>query len=275
MGLKGSKNLLSMAPKRAGGCILPDMTMKSVLPTLAFSLLLLAPTSGFAGLINNSLLNVSGDALAGAASITWQCDLPGDVACPAAGHGDFATTSSTGSFAQYNGTFGLIANINQAAQPLNTPFSLPRFMTFDLNNDIMIELNFIPLGTDTVSSTCAGLQHCTPQNNAFITPTNPGGLSAFNLDQQGVNTAATFSIVGKVHQLSSGQTGDLNGLFTSQFANMTPQQVLAALGQSNSTYSSNLSLVLTTTVPEPGTTALMLGGLLVLAGASRRFPKSR
>ena len=31
------------------------MTMRSVLPTLAFSLLLLAPTSAFAALINNSL----------------------------------------------------------------------------------------------------------------------------------------------------------------------------------------------------------------------------
>src|SRR5260370_39018487 len=125
------------------------MTMKSVLPTLAFSLLLLAPTSAFATLINNSLLTGSGDALVGAVSISWQCDQPGDVACPVAGHGDFATTSSTGSFAQYNGTFGLIANINTAAQPLNTPFSLPNFMTFDLNNDISIELRFIPLGTDT------------------------------------------------------------------------------------------------------------------------------
>jgi hypothetical protein len=251
------------------------MSVRSVLPTLAFSLLLLAPMSAFAALINNSLLNVSGDALVEAVSIAWQCDQPGDPVCPAAGHGDFATTSSTGSFAQYNGTFGLIANINNAAQPLNAPFSLPNFMTFDLNNDISIELRVIPLGTDTVSSTCAGLQHCTPQNNLLITASNPGGLSAFNLDQQGSNTAAVFSIVGTVHQLSSGQTGNLNGVFTSQFANMTPQQVLAALGQSNSTYSSNLSLVLTTTVPEPGTTALILGGLLVLAGASRRFPKKR
>jgi hypothetical protein len=249
--------------------------MRSVLPTLAFSLLLLAPTSAFATLINNSLLNVSGDALVSATSITWQCDQPGDAACPAAGHGDFATTSSTGSFAQYNGTFGLIANINNAAQPLNAPFSLPNFMTFDLNNDISIELRFIPLGTDTVSSTCAGLLHCTPQNNLLITPSNPGGLSAFNLDQQGANTAAVFSIVGTVHQLGGG-TGNLNGVFTSQFANMTPQQVLAALGQSNSTYSSNLSLVLTT-VPEPQTTALVLGGLLVLLGrfGMRRYSRGR
>jgi hypothetical protein len=57
---------------------------------------------------------------------------------------------------------------------------------------------------------------------------------------------------------------------------MTPQQVLAALGQSNSTYSSNLSLVLTT-VPEPQTTALVLGGLLVLLGrfGMRRYSRGR
>jgi hypothetical protein len=53
----------------------------------------------------------------GETSITWQCNQPSDAACIAApaGAGDFATTSSTGSFAQYNGTFGLITDINNAA----------------------------------------------------------------------------------------------------------------------------------------------------------------
>ena len=228
----------------------------------------LVPTTAMAGLINGSQLNIAGTATVGAASITWLCNQPGDPVCvsPPAGKGDFAVSSSTGSFVQYNGTFGLIANINSFSQPLNMVFSLNNFLTFNLNNDITVELTFIPLGTNTPSSNCAGLTHCTPQNNGLITAANPLGLSAFNLDQQGTNTAAAFGVVGTVHQLG-GATANLNGIFTAQFANSTPQSVLANLGGPNSTYSSNLSLVLTAATPEPGTwilagTALIGIGLL-------------
>jgi len=239
---------------------------------LLLAMAVLAPASAFAGLINNSLLNISGDALVNAASITWQCDGVLDANCPNATHGDFTTSSSTGTFAPYNNTFGLITNINNAAQPLNAPFSLPLFITFDLNSDISIELTFISLGTDPASATCAGLTHCTPQNALLITAANPLGLSAFNLDQQGVNTAAVFGIVGTVHQLSTGDTGTINGVFTAQFANMTPQQVLAQLGTGNSTYSSNMSLVLSTT-PEPGTLFVTGLGLVALGLLKKRVLK--
>jgi len=242
----------------------------------------LSTTPAFAGLINGSQLNVSGDALVSASSITWQCNQPADLGCPSAGHGDFTVTNSTGSFAQYNSTpggyptgFGLIANINNGPQPLNAAFSLPGFMTFALNNDITIELTFIPLGNDPLSTTCAGLQHCTPTNPGLITGANPGGVSAFNLDQQSTNTAATFSVVGIVHQLSSGESASINGIFTSQFANMTPQQVLAALGQSTSTYSSNLSLTISTTqTPEPATVFATGFGLVLIGLLGRRRFKS-
>ena len=230
---------------------------KGYLLSVIFGLALVTPATAFAALIDGSLLNVSGDALVSAVSIAWQCDQPTDTGCPVANHGDFSVTSSTGSFGQYNGTFGLIANINNAAQPLSTPFSLMNFMTFDLNDDLTIELNFIPLGDDPASTTCAGLQHCTPENALLATLANPQGLSAFNLDQQGVNTAAVFSVVGTVHE-QGGATATLNGVFTAQFANMTPQQVLANLGSTNSTYSSNLSLVVT---PEATPAVLFAAGL--------------
>ena len=54
--------------------------------------------------------------------------------------------------------------------PLNAAFSLPNWITFNLNNQIGLELTFLALGTDTVSTTCAGLTLCTPQNNLLITP---------------------------------------------------------------------------------------------------------
>jgi len=47
----------------------------------------------------------------------------------AVGAGDFAVANSTGSFAQYNNSFGLIKSINNFTQPLNTPISLPNSTT--------------------------------------------------------------------------------------------------------------------------------------------------
>jgi hypothetical protein len=231
-----------------------------------------APTVARASLIDGSQLHISGDAQFGEVSTTWQCNLPGDGACvvPPAGHGDFAVSASTGSFAQYNGTFGLIADTNNALQPLNTPFSLANFITFDLNSDTTIELTFIPLGNDPVSTTCAGLQHCTPQESLLITPANPEGLSAYNLDGNLSGTALTFGVLGVVHQ-SAGSTADLNGVFTLEFVGLNPQQTLALFESgSNSTYSADLSLVATETpVPEPPSIFLSGIGMIALGWLNR------
>jgi len=244
-----------------------------VLLALVCGLAFFAPTPSFAALINNSQLNISGDAIVGANFINWLCDQPGDAACgapPFAGAGDFAVTSSTGTFAPYNGTFGFIRDINNASQPLNTLFSLPNFITFQLNANESIELTFIPLGTDPLSPTCAGLTHCTPTNAALITGTNPGGVSAFNLDSNATGTAATFGILGIVHELGGG-TAPIAGTYTAQFTGLTPAQVLAqALQGGSSTYSANLVL---TTIPEP--TTILLGGIGLLAvGLFRRKARS-
>jgi len=237
---------------------------------LACGLALFAPTPSSAAIINGSQLNINGSAIVGATFLNWLCTEPGDVVCgpvnTSPGQGDFLSAGSTGTFAQYNGTFGLIKDINNASQPLNTLFSLPNFITFELNNQETVELTFIPLGTDPASTTCAGLQHCTPSNGALVTGTNPAGLSAFNLDQNGTGTAATFGIFGVVHE-TGGATANIAGTFTAQFTGLTPQQVLAAaLAGTPSTYSAQLVL---TTVPEP--TAILLSGLgLLTLGLIRR-----
>ncbi len=237
------------------------------------------PAVAHADLVDGSQLNISGDMQIGVSSLTWKCDQPGDATCVSApsGEGDYAITSSTGSFAQYNGTFGLITDVNNAAQPLNTVFSLPNFMTFDLNNDITIELTFIPLGTDPLSTDCVGLTHCTPVSPGLITPSNPGGLSAFNLDQNITGTAVAFGVFGTVHEIG-GETGSLAGIFSGQFGGKTPAQVLAAMsgGAGNSTFSANLALTVTDTqpTPEPKFTILCGAGLLGLALASSRLRRS-
>jgi hypothetical protein len=235
------------------------------------------PTVARADLIDGSLLHFSGDLTAGAISLTWHCNQPGDTACTSApaNQGDFAVSASTGSFAEYNGTFGLITDINNAAQPLNTPFSLPDFITFDLNSDITIELTFIPLGNDTVSATCAGLSHCTPQSDLLITPSNPEGLSADDLDSNLSGTALSFGVTGIVHQ-AGGATATLNGLYSEEFVGLNPQQALALTESgSNANYLANLSLTVTqTNVPEPRLMLLSAIGLLGLAMVGRRAKSS-
>jgi hypothetical protein len=235
-----------------------------------------APTVARASLIDGSQLHISGDLVIGAISFTWQCNQPGDTACSSApaNSGDFAVSASTGSFAEYNETFGLITDINNVTQPLNTQFSLPDFMTFDLNNDLTIELTFIPLGNDPASTTCAGLAHCTPQNNLLITPNNPQGLSAFNLDSNLSGTAMTFGVVGIVHE-AGGETANLSGIYTAEFVGLNPQQTLALVeAGSGSTYSANLSLTLGQTgAPEP--TSIFLSGIgLVGLGLVSRVRRS-
>ncbi len=235
--------------------------------TLMCCVAALIPTVARASLIDGSLLHFSGDVQLGAISTSWNCNQPGDTACTAApaNKGDFAVSASTGSFVEYNGSFGLITDINNAAQPLNALFSLPDFLTFDLNSDLTIELTFIPLGNDTVSTTCAGLSHCTPQNNLLITPNNPQGLSALNLDSNLSGTALSFGVIGIVHQ-AGGATAELSGIYTAEFVGLNPQQTLALVTDgSPTTYSANLSLTLTqTSTPEPASTLLSGIGLLGL-----------
>jgi len=256
---------------------MPRFRKRIIYLTLISCVAVWAPTVACAStLIDGSQLHLSGDLQVGAISFDWQCNQPGDSACavPPANAGDFAVSASTGSFAEYNSTFGLITGLNNDLEPLNTLFSLPNFMTFDLNNDLTLELTFIPLGNDPASATCAGLSHCSPQNNLLITPSNPQGLSAFNLDSNLSGTALAFGVIGVVHQ-AGGATANLSGIYNAEFVGLNPQQTLALLeGGSSSTYSANLSLTLTqTSAPEP--TSIFLSGIgLVGLGLMSRVRRS-
>jgi len=246
---------------------------KGALPALVCGLTLMAPVPSLAALITGSQLNINGAGVVGATFLNFQCNLPGDTVCaaPPANTGDFSVNNSSLSFAQYNGTFGLIKSINNADQPLNALFLLANFMIFDLNNNITIDLTFIPLGTDPVSSLGCTDQpiHCTPRDPALATPANPQGLSAFNLDRNATGTAAVFGVYGVAHDNTDGTTANIAGTLTSQFTGDDPAAALArALAGSNRTYSSNLTL---TVVPEPS--ALVLGGLGLIGLSVFRFRK--
>jgi hypothetical protein len=227
-----------------------------------------APGAYGAILVPGSDLKFTGGSVIGVTSFTFQCNQPGDPACvaPPAGTGDFGVANSILSFAQYNGTFGLVKNVNNAVQPLNTAFSLPNWVTFDLNNQLTLELTFIALGSDPISGTCAGLTHCTPQSAALITPNNPQGLSGFNLDQISSGTTATFGVFGIAHA-SDSSSASFSGTLSSTFTGLTPQQALTVmLGGSPQTYQADLTLAGAAPVPEPVTIWLMGVGLPALFG---------
>jgi hypothetical protein len=107
-----------------------------------------------------------------------------------------------------------------------------------------IPLTFIPLGTNTASADCVGLNHCMPTSTAWITPNDPGGLSGFNLDYNNVSTAVSFGLRGIVHDTTDKSTAPFVGIFTEQFAGQNPQQVLVGLGSGvTSSYSANFEVV--------------------------------
>jgi hypothetical protein len=266
----------------------------AVLGAIALGVILTftAPLSATTLLTNGSTLIFNGNAQVGATFLNWLCNQPG---APTAGcgstAGNIAVASSTGTFAALNGDFGYIKDINEAGQPVqNVPFpTLANFITFVTSSNvalpnITLDLTELPEGTDTQSATCAGLSHCTPTSAAFVNPNNPGGVSAFNLDYNSTvnSTTASFSFMGIVRDNVPGDNPSMaafTGTFSEPIANTTPQELLATIangGTVTAAYGEQGSLTINT-VPEPGTTALVLGGVLLLLGkvGMRHFNRSR
>jgi hypothetical protein len=177
-------------------------------------------------------------------------------------------------------------NIGEAGQPIqDTPFTeLTDFITFVANNNITLNLDELPEGTNTPSATCgtdaSPVMHCTPTNPVYVNANNPLGLSPFNLDYNPVTneTTASFAFLGTVNDNVAGDnpaSGSYVGGFSEPLQGFTPADVVAALsnpGFITSGYGENGTLTITLT-PEPMTLSLMGLGLLGIGLIGRRKQK--
>jgi hypothetical protein len=248
------------------------------------SMMLLVPAPSFATQISGVLSIGGSSAEVGATFLNFLCNSTISASCPS-GYGNFLVSAPvSGSFTPYSGDNGFIHSLSQASQPANTPFSLANFLIFNpagtvLPPDIALDLTFIFLGTQGQAQCLVGPvagQNCTPALPTLITATNPMGLSPFNLQNTQTGSTASFSLAGNARRISTGEISAFSGVFTAQFT--VPYQTylptIASGGSVTNSYSATFNA---TTIPEPQTTALVLGGLLVLLGrvGMRRYNRGR
>jgi hypothetical protein len=250
----------------------------SILP-LVVCLALMMPVAPAAPI--DGTLNIVGNAQVAATTLTFLCDIAGAAPCPV-DYGAFLVTgeaAQSGVFEPLAGSTGYIRNLNAISQPVNEGFLLNNFITFQLDPDIALDLTFIYAG---VGGPCppAGFEICTPTIPALVSAANPTGLSPFNLANTPTGSTASFSVSGETRQISTGETLPFNGTFSAQFTNtpgMTDASVASILSQfaTAGTITTSYSATFVTAIPEPGTTSMLLGGLLILAGTAfrRRFSK--
>ncbi len=243
---------------------------RSALAALTFGVVLLVPAS--AAPITGQL-NITGDATVTTTVLTFLCDIVAAQPCPA-NYGNMAVTGSaaqSGDFTSLANTYGYIHSLDETTTPINQSFTLSDFIMFAADPDIRLDLTFIAAGTGGACPP-SGSAACTPQIPALVTAANPLGLSPFNLANTPTGSIASFSVAGEARRVSTGELSPFGGVFTAQFTN-TPgttdadvASILAQLANQGSITTSYSATFKATMIPEPATEALLLGGLLVLAG---------
>jgi hypothetical protein len=152
------------------------MNIKCTVWRVTCGLALLLPVHSYGGVTYRSVLNIAGSANIGGKFLNWSCNAPGDTVCFSSlpiTYGDLTGSSSMANVSQYNGTFGLMANI-EPSQPLDVPFLLP--------------ITIPSAGTKTPPDTCAALPNCTTSVPGDST------LSALN----STGTAVTLGLTGAI-----------------------------------------------------------------------------
>ena len=158
------------------------------------------------------------------------------------------------------GQTGTILDLNA----MTTTFPLANFITFTSAPGLHFDLS--SLGPGPASTACS----------TTLNPNNPSCAavtgSPFVLTPTSTGTAVALTAMGTVGD-GSGVASNWMGAFTTQIAGVTPAQIQAAIlsgGSERSTYSGDFNISTVSTVPEPATSALLLGGLMAVAAFARR-----
>jgi hypothetical protein len=223
--------------------------------------------SGLSASALSGTFDMSGIISVTSSTISWTSDLS-----PFAPQ-TFTLTAGTGSFSAEDGQNG-VADLNIATEPVGTSFAAIPFITFDVAPLPALELNFINAGIDGSAGCSASPAH----GGQTCTPPNPGG-SPFNFQ----NLSATQSTASFIFSgVTADGLSDWSAIFTSQFNNMSFQQVLATLAANNTVTNSYSAAVTVTPIPpvstpEP-TSALTLAcglGLLAVSFGTKRLAKNQ
>ena len=174
----------------------------------------------------------------------------------------------TGVFAGLVGTNGDIQDLTTL--PINTTINITDFMTFANAANLSITLTEINGGT---------LPACSPSMAAAGQSCSPTG-TPYNLSNQtATSSVGSASIQGYlVDSNHPGVLTPLTGIFSTQFVNMSYQQLVSTVdggGSVDATYSAQF---VTSATPEPGTVLLLVSGFLMLGFAkfgTRLLPASR
>lgn len=180
---------------------------------------------------------------------------------------------STDSFAPLVGTQASVRDLNRNVVGVGTPTSYANFVTFAAQPGWSITLTTLLPGVFS-SAACTAA----PAAGQNCTPAVPGG-SPFNLTNT-TPTASTvsFTFLGTaVDSATPNLVSTVQGVFTSQFSNMSYQAVLAQLAGGGSVSNSDSASITVTAIPEPGTlSSFVIGGLLAAVSIGvRRFCATR
>jgi hypothetical protein len=168
--------------------------------------------------------------------------------------------TSTGSFASLvdpgPSDDGDALDLDSTNAPVGVQFSLPNFLTFDLDPTMSFELTFVEPGA--FAPCPAGLPAACSVN-------------AFNLVRTGTSVVANFNVRGTIQ--SGSDLATFQGSFSHVFTNRSISSLLNQIGAAgfiNTPFGGDF--VVTGIIPEPGTIVLLFSGLgvLGLAGLLKR-----
>lgn len=174
---------------------------------------------------------------------------------------------STQTFSGLVGTSGSVKSFSRNGVPpipVGGSVMLDDFITLPNIDIIMTEL--VP---GSFGSTDCGLA---PAPGQTCTPNIPGGsaieLSNSSNGSGGINSHAQFNVDVIAKNVATGELSKGVGTFSADFSNTSYQQLLAVIAEGGVVTSGHHGdfTITVASVPEPQTTALVLGGLLVLLG---------